>query len=418
VSRIDDLIAEHCPKGVEFSTVDEVGVLYSGLTGKSKADFAGGNARFVTYLNVFNNLVTDVSPDELVVVGEGEHQNRVRYGDVLFTASSESAEEVAMASAVVAEPPEPLYLNSFCFGFRPHNVEGLDPQFAKHLFRSAAVRRQIVRASNGVTRINVSKERFRAVEIPVPPLAIQRGISAILDRMNWLEAELEAQLEAELECRSRQYAYYRRVMLDQVHADVVPLSSLGRWQGGVTPSKANPAYWESGTIPWLASMDVSDTSTDEIRGRVTALAISETSLRLVPAPSVAVVMRSNILRRMLPMGLIEVDTTVNQDMRVLVPREGVDAGYVFQTLRADSERIRSACVRTDGSMAAVNSQSFFGWEIPLPSIAEQRRIAEKLRNFDAVVNDLTIGLPAEINARRQQYEYYRDKLMAFEEKSA
>ena len=66
-------------------------------------------------------------------------------------------------------------------------------------------------------------------------------------------------------------------------------------------------------------------------------------------------------------------------------------------------------------MAAVDSQGFFGWEIPLPSLAEQRRVAKKLRHFDALVNDLSIGLPAEIAARRQQYEYYRDKLLTFEE---
>jgi type I restriction enzyme S subunit len=162
-------------------------------------------------------------------------------------------------------------------------------------------------------------------------------------------------------------------------------------------------------------MDVSDTSTDEIRGRVTPAALEETSLRLVPAPSVAVVMRSNILRRVLPIGLIQVDTTVNQDMRLLIPRDGVDAGYVYEALRADSERIRSACVRTDGSMAAVDSQGFFAWEIPLPSVDEQRRIAKKLRHFDDLVNSLSIGLPAEIAARRKQYEYYRDKLLTFEE---
>lgn len=411
MSRLSRLIAELCPQGVESKSLDELGALYNGLTGKSKADFSTGNARFVTYVNVFNNLSADVAPDTMVRVAEGERQNRVRYGDVLFTASSESANEVGMASGVTVEPSDPLYLNSFCFGFRPRDVQELDPEFAKHLFHSTEIRQKIIKTASGVTRINISKERFRRIEIPVPPLAIQREIAAILDKMEMLKAELEA----ELEFRSRQYAYYRRVILDQVQAAVVPLSSLGRWQGGITPSKANPAYWESGTIPWLASMDVSNTSTDEIRGRITDLALSETSLRLVPAPSVAVVMRSNILRRTLPIGLIKVDTTVNQDMRVLVPREGVDAEYVFQVLRADSERIRSECVRTDGSMAAVDSQSFIGWEVPLPSLAEQRRIAKRLRHFDALVNDLSIGLPAEIAARRRQYEYYRDKLLTFEE---
>jgi type I restriction enzyme S subunit len=415
MSRIDDLIAQHCPEGVGYKTLDEIGLLYSGLTGKAKADFAAGTARYVTYVNVFSNLSIDVEPGDRVQVADGERQNRVRYGDVLFTASSESADEVGMASGVGVEPPEPLYLNSFCFGFRPNHVDDLDPQFAKHLFRSAAVRGQIIRTANGVTRFNISKARFRAIRIPLPPLAIQREIAAILDKAERLKAALEAELEAELESRARQYAHYRQVILDRVDAEAVALSDLGKWQGGITPSKSNPAYWEAGTIPWLASMDVSDTSTDEIRGRVTQVALAETSLRLVPAPSVAVVMRSNILRRVLPVGLVKVETTVNQDMRALIPSEGVDADYVFQILRADSERIRATCVRTDGSMAAVDSASLFAWEIPLPTLEEQRRIATTLRHFDALVNDLSAGLPAEIKARQAQYEYYRDRLLTFPE---
>lgn len=207
-------------------------------------------------------------------------------------------------------------------------------------------------------------------------------------------------------------------MLKRVNAESVSLASLGRWQGGITPSKSDSRYWTDGDIPWLASMDISDESTDEIRGRVTEAALRETSLKIVPAPSVAVVMRSNILRRRLPIGLVKVSTTVNQDMRALIPREGIDAEYVYQVLRADSEELRSQCVRTDGSMAAVNSQDFFAWEIPLPSFEEQRRMAAELRTFDALVNDLSVGLPAELAARRRQYEYYRDKLLNFQEAAA
>lgn len=120
----------------------------------------------MTYVSVFNNLVAEVSPDDRVQVASGERQNRVRCGDVLFTASSESAEEVGMASSVTVEPPEPLYLNSFCFGFRPNSVNSLDPEFTKHLFRSAGVRRQIIRTANGVTRINISRSAFVRSRFP------------------------------------------------------------------------------------------------------------------------------------------------------------------------------------------------------------------------------------------------------------
>jgi type I restriction enzyme S subunit len=230
---------------------------------------------------------------------------------------------------------------------------------------------------------------------------------------------LEAELEAELEARRKQYLYYRDLLLtftdEAVGVRWTPVGELGSWTGGITPSKAVPRYWESGTIPWVASMDISASSGSEIRGRVTQAALDETPLRLIPAPSIAVVMRSNILRRVLPIGFIEVDATVNQDLRLLRPRQGIDARYAYQVLLATSEAIRQKCVRTDGSMAAVDSKALFDWLVPIPPIEEQRRIAGILDKFDTLVNDLSTGLPAEIKARRQQYEYYRDNLLTFEE---
>jgi type I restriction enzyme S subunit len=162
-------------------------------------------------------------------------------------------------------------------------------------------------------------------------------------------------------------------------------------------------------------MDVSASNGTDIRGRVTQAALDETSLRLLPGPSVAVVMRSNILRRFLPIGFIKVGTTVNQDLRILSPKNDVDARFIYQSLQAASEDIRKSCVRTDGSMAAVDSKTFFGWKIPVPNLEEQRRIVSILDKFDTMVNDLSIGLPAELAARRKQYEHYRDRLLTFKE---
>src|SRR4051794_32574769 len=147
MSRIDDLIAELCPAGVPFQTLGELGSFYGGLTGKSKADVADGNERFITYMNVYSNLAADVDPPDLVAIRRGERQNRVALGDVFFASWWEGAEECGMPAAVTVEPPEPLYLNSFCFGFRPNDLQKLDPEFSKHLFRSIAVRRQIVRTA-------------------------------------------------------------------------------------------------------------------------------------------------------------------------------------------------------------------------------------------------------------------------------
>ncbi|WP_460798766.1 restriction endonuclease subunit S [Microbacterium sp. GXF0217] len=413
MSRLDDLIEEHCPDGVEYKQLAELATTVPGLSGKSKTDFNEGNARYASYRNIFANPVLDLEAPDYVKVMDGEQQNSVRLGDILFTGSSESVDEVGMSSVVTAEPPEPIYLNSFCFIVRPNRSDWLEPAFAKHLFRSESIRRQIRETANGVTRINISKPRFMKVRIPVPPLEVQRAVAEILDMFSLFEAELEAELEAEIEARHQQYDFYRRMVLRRVGPASASLTSLGKWQGGVTPSKSDPRYWANGDIPWLASMDISDESTDEIRGRVTQAALDETSLRIVPAPAVAVVMRSNILRRRVPIGLVKVDTTVNQDIRALIPREGVHAEYVYQALRADSEEIRSRCVRTDGSMAAVNSQDFFAWKIPLPSMEEQQSIAAELRSFEVLVNDLRASLPAELAARRTQYQYHRDRLLDF-----
>ncbi len=405
MSRIDDLIAEHCPAGVERAALSDVGEFIRGRR-FTKADYVEDGLGAIHYGEVYTDYGTWTTRVKRFVRASMRDSLRLaRKGDLVIAATGENVVELGKAVAWLGDYE--VAVHDDCYIYR----HSLDPRFAAHFFQSSDFHQQKGQFATESKLARISGANLGKIKISVPPLAIQREIASILDKMECLKAELEA----ELEYRSRQYAYYRRIILDRVDADAVSLGTLGRWQGGMTPSKSNPSYWESGTIPWLASMDVSDTSTDEIRGRVTQRALEETSLRLVRAPSVAVVMRSNILRRVLPVGLIKVDTTVNQDMRLLIPREDVDAEYVYQALRADSERIRSACVRTDGSMAAVDSQGFFGWEIPLPSLDEQRSVALTLRHFDMLVNDLSIGLPAEIAARQKQYEYYRDKLLTFEE---
>jgi type I restriction enzyme S subunit len=292
-------------------------------------------------------------------------------------------------------------------------VPEVDPGFIRYAVQQVLDR--IQEATQGSTVKHLSSRELERSLIPVPPLEVQREIVRVLDSFSSAEAALGFELEAEAAARAVQVADIKRRVIAGIHADQVPLSSLGRWMGGMTPSKSAPRYWEAGTIPWLASMDVTDVSSTDIRGRITAAAIKETSLRVAPAPSVAVVMRSNILRRVLPVRLIEVDTTVNQDIRLLVPSEGIDADYVAQVLRTLSDDFRAASVRTDGSMAAVDAKVFFNLSVPLPKIERQRQVAAELRELDSAFDQLSSALPAELAARRKQYEYYRDKLLTFKE---
>ena len=117
MSKLDDLIKALCPDGVLYKTLGEIGSFYGGLTGKSKKDFDKGNAKYITYMNIYLNAEIKIESAEYVNVGTDERQNKVQYGDILFTGSSESKEECAIASVMTTMHEELIYLNSFCFGF-------------------------------------------------------------------------------------------------------------------------------------------------------------------------------------------------------------------------------------------------------------------------------------------------------------
>jgi type I restriction enzyme S subunit len=209
MNKIEKLIQQYCPNGVEFKALGELGNFYGGLTGKNKNDFTGGNAKFITYMNVFSNIVVNTDIDTFVKIGENENQNKVEYGDVLFTGSSETPDECGMSSVMTQKTDEAFYLNSFCFGFRLFNKDLFLPDFLKYLFRDEQLRNQIAKTASGVTRFNVSKARFAKISIPIPPLPVQQEIVNILDKFTLLEAELEAELEA----RRAQYQHYRNALL-------------------------------------------------------------------------------------------------------------------------------------------------------------------------------------------------------------
>ena len=134
MSKLEELIKQFCPSGVDYKTLGELGKFYGGLTGKSKGDFTDGNAAFITYKNVYSNPALDLHPSEKVRINEGEKQRTLKYGDVLFTGSSETPDECGFSSVVTEEPSEDLYLNSFCFIYRLNDLDKLIPEFCKHLF--------------------------------------------------------------------------------------------------------------------------------------------------------------------------------------------------------------------------------------------------------------------------------------------
>ena len=198
---------------VRWMKMSDIGTFYSGLSGKTKEDFQSGNAKFISYVNIFNNpsLITDV--DDRVKILEGERQNTIQYGDLLFTGSSETPDECGMCSVLTHHTEEKLYLNSFCFGFRFNDLSGINPEFMKFLFRSSVIRKLICKTANGVTRFNISKKEFAKIVIPIPSLAEQDHIASVLDKFYFLVGDLSTGLPAEIEKRRQQYEYYRDKLL-------------------------------------------------------------------------------------------------------------------------------------------------------------------------------------------------------------
>ena len=151
----------------------EVGTTYTGLSGKTKEDFGHGNGQFVTYMNVFSNPVG--LPDMTEAVEIDDSQNKVLFGDVLFTTSSETPEEVGMSS-VWLENAENTYLNSFCFGYRA-TVE-FNPYYLAYMLRSSSMRKKITFLAQGISRYNISKNKMMDIEIPIPKIEEQKQIGS------------------------------------------------------------------------------------------------------------------------------------------------------------------------------------------------------------------------------------------------
>ncbi|WP_413066066.1 restriction endonuclease subunit S [Siminovitchia sp. 179-K 8D1 HS] len=164
----------------EWKTVrlGQIGKTYNGLSGKSADDFGKGK-HYIPYKTIFDDSKIDISRLEYVRVDNHEKQNIVKYGDIFFTTSSETPDEVGMSSVLLDQIDE-LYLNSFCFGYRLNDFNILLPKFAQFLFRGNDFRSRIFSLAQGSTRFNISKNEVMKIEVSLPSIEEQKSIATIL----------------------------------------------------------------------------------------------------------------------------------------------------------------------------------------------------------------------------------------------
>jgi type I restriction enzyme S subunit len=170
------------PEDWEVTSLENLGTTYNGLSGKNKEHFGKGKP-FIPYKNIFNNTKIDISYLDFVMIDEDEAQNKVQYGDVFFTTSSETAEEVGYTSVLLDDLKE-TYLNSFCFGYRLNDFNKVRPEFLRYLLRGQSVRKSIIKIAQGYTRFNLSKLQVLKILIPIPPIMEQLKIASILSSVD------------------------------------------------------------------------------------------------------------------------------------------------------------------------------------------------------------------------------------------
>ncbi|KAA6507597.1 restriction endonuclease subunit S [Helicobacter pylori] len=160
----------------------DIGITISGLAGKTKQDFINGNAKYITFLNVLNNIIIDTSILENVKIYPNEKQNSFKKYDLFFNTSSETPKEVGMC-AVLLDDIDQVFLNSFCFGFRIFD-KAVDSLFLSYLINSEIGRKAFENLAQGSTRYNLSKSGFNNVCLILPPLNEQAAIANILSDLD------------------------------------------------------------------------------------------------------------------------------------------------------------------------------------------------------------------------------------------
>ncbi|EAL3921145.1 restriction endonuclease subunit S [Campylobacter upsaliensis] len=416
---LESLLQQHCPNGVEFKELGELGEFSNTGVDKKKNE-KEKEVILLNFIDVMKNHYIDEKIPTMIVTASDNKikQCTCEKGDIFITPSSETIDEIGFASVITKT------LSNTCYSYHIMRYRLFEKQittsfFIRYLFESEIIRQQIRKYATGLTRFGLKKTKWEQIKIPLPPLEIQQKIVEILDTFT----ELQVELEAELEARLKQYHYYRNKLLsfeelqrrtDMLNGGGLKLVSLGDLftiKNGYTPSKAKAEFWESGSIPWFRMEDI------QTNGRILSDSIQHITPqavkggKLFPANSIIIATTATIGEH----ALVIVDYLSNQRFTCLIPQvnccEQLNMKFMFYYGFILGEWCRNNVNKS--AFPSVKMDKFKKVKIPLPPLEVQNEIVELLDKFDTLTNDLTSGIPAEIEARKKQYEYYRERLLSF-----
>jgi type I restriction enzyme S subunit len=391
VSRIDDLVAKFCPDGVESKALGEIGELVRG-NGLPRSDFADSGVGCIHYGQIYTHYGAWTTKTISFVAAETARKlSKVDPGDLIITNTSENVDDVCKAVAWLGGT------QIVTGGHATVLKHGQDPKYLSYYLQTPGFFNEKKKRATGTKVMDVSAKSLATIKIPVPPLEIQREIAAILDKFDALVNDLAIVLPAELNARRRQYEHYRDALL--AFESERQWTTLDRLANNLD-SRRRPVTKVDrvpGDIPYYGASGIVDYVSDYIL-EGDYLLVSEDG--------------ANLLARSTPIAFsISGKAWVNNHAHVLQFSTYVERRFVEIYLNS----IDLSPYVGAGAQPKLNQANLNRIPIPVLRSAKQEQIVAILDKFQALVDDLAIGLPAERSARLKQYEYYRDRLFTFPE---
>ena len=372
---------------------------------KDKGSFGKGTP-IINYVNVykknkiyFEDLkgLVEASNDELVRYG-------VKRGDVFFTRTSETIEEIGYTS-VLLEDIENCVFSGFLLRARPI-TDLLLPEYCAYCFSTSNIRNTIIKKSTYTTRALTNGTSLSQIEIPLPPLEVQKRIVEVLDNFEKICNDLNIGLPAEIEARQKQYEFYRNFLLTfkienctlpKTRQDIIKLfmyifGYIELELGEILKIKNGSDYkkFNIGNIPVYGSGGIINYIDTYIYDKESVLIPRKGSI-------------GNLFYVDKPFWTVDTIFYTVIDKDVVIPK------YLYYYL----SKMNLKKLNTAGGVPSLTQTVLNKILIPLPPLEEQQKIVNILDRFDKLCNDISEGLPAEIEARQKQYEYYREKLLTF-----
>jgi len=379
MSKIDELIAKYCPNGVEFKELGEVCEIKTGQQ-VSKIEIQQNPGKFPVInsgrepLGFINRYNTENDPIGITTRGAG-------VGSITWCEGK-------------------YFRGNLNYSATIKNSKFLDVRFLYHILINSQLSIQKLATFNGIPALN--KSNLEKLTIPIPPLPVQQEIVNILDKFT----ELVEELEEELKARRKQYEYYRNQLLSPVEVEgkwlmngvEVEWKTLGE-VCNIADNKRKPiksSLRVAGTTPYYGANNIQDYVDGYTHDGEYVLLAEDGSTSL----------------KNYSVQYATGKFWANNHVHVIKGLDEVLNRFLFHWFR----NMNFIPFLSGGTRAKLTKAKMLELPIPIPPLSEQERIVEILDKFDSLVNDISIGLPAEIEARRKQYEYYRSKLLSFKPK--